>query len=105
MTHLNPAHYINRMAYTNTRWRECVIWVRTNGGVRECNANVFGALAVHETVEQNWWPFSLTHIPTGLWVRGAGIAVILHEHAERLTALGDWNTTSASRLLALREAM
>lgn len=104
MTHLNPAHYINRMAYTNTRWRECVIWVRTTGGVRECNANVFGAFGIHESMDE-LAGFVLTHIPTGRQAHRSVLRVLVQQHAERLTALGDWNTTSASRLLTLREAM
>jgi hypothetical protein len=103
-----PKHpYTNPLPYTTTTWRECVIWCAMSGGVRPVNASVMGALAVHKSFKRlvhNQWVYTITHIPTGKAIGHAHKSVAMKE-AERLTALGDWNTRSPARLKALREAM
>lgn len=102
---------IGRMAYTNTRWRECVIWCWCEGGsVREVQASVIGAFGVHHTINAKdvWRHDTLTHIPTGkalMHAAGMNECDDMMALAERLTALGDWNTRSPARLKQLKAAM
>lgn len=104
-----PKHpYTNPLPFTLTTWRKCVIWcAMSGGGVREVVAQVYGVWAFHHTVveDEGYAYDSLTHIPTGKVLCHSTGDVDLRELAERLTALGDWNTRSVGRLKRLREAM
>jgi hypothetical protein len=107
-----PKHpYANKLAYTLTTWRECVIWCACEGGGwRECVAQVYGVFGLHHTVVENegYAYDTLTHIPTGKALMCGATGEEREQLvalAERLTALGDWNTRSVGKLKRLREAM
>jgi hypothetical protein len=99
--------YANKLAYTLTTWRECVIWCACeDGGWRECNARVYGALAMHRALEPQEHLWQVTHIPTGKKVEDDPEPYFsAQDYIERLTSLGDWNTRSVGKLKRLREAM
>lgn len=102
-----PKHpYTNKLPYTLSTWRECVIWCAMgDGDWRECVAQVYGVFAVHKGEGDYCYGWVITHIPTGKRVEFQRSTWDAQQLAERLTSLGDWNTRAVWRLKGLREAM
>ena len=92
---MSEDNYMGRMPYTSATWRRCRIWLRTESTPRCVEADVIGACAVHVAPYSvdGAAVFSVTHIPTGLQIRGYGDKRNAARVAEALASVaGELNT-------------
>lgn len=92
--------YMGRMPYISTTWRRCGVWLRTESAPRFVEADVIGACAVHEVMTSNGYLdyYGITHIPTGLQIRGYGDKRNADHVAEALASVArELNTSSAGK--------
>jgi hypothetical protein len=78
--------------------REEEVAIQLLGGLRRVlRARVWKVWAIHRTIgmEKN---YTLTHIPTWLWVAEHYLECTLAVLAVRLDALGDWNIANREKL-------
>lgn len=95
---------IGRMPYTNTTWRQCVIWTRNERGVVEVQSDVIGACGVHPvtcggTTRYQLW--HLSHIPTGRAILARACECDARVVAEALADIPGMNSAHLGRVRAL----
>ena len=100
MSETNIDGFMGRMPYTSETWRKCRIWLRTTAAPRCVEADVIGAVGVHEVMTSNGYLdyYGITHIPTGLQIRGYGDKRNADHVAEALVSVArELNTASAGK--------
>ena len=95
---------IGKMPYTNTTWRQCVIWTRNERGVVETRADVIGACGVHPVVcggATKYYLWHVSHIPTGRVILARACECDARVVAESLADIPGMNSASLGRVRAL----
>lgn len=100
----NASPLIGKMAYVNTQWRVCGIWLACECGERYTLAHVIGACGVHPVTHGGVTRYQLwhvSHVPTGRTIAMRQHAADAMVIAEALATADGMNSTSTARVRAL----